>query len=91
MARHSRTLLRAALQIAVLDDVRGANPVIQVDCIHSAAPPKGDPSPDAMQPCDLLVKLGASESCQATDFAWVQPVVADNLYDNYLQPAKLSV
>ena len=72
MARHSRTLLRAALQIAVLDDVLGANPVTQVDRIQSAAPPKGAPSLDAMQLRDLIGKLRASEACQDADL--VDPI-----------------
>lgn len=72
MARHSRTLLRAALQIAVMDDVLGANPVIQVDRIQSVNPPKGARALDALQLRDLLGRLRASEACQSVDL--VDPI-----------------
>jgi integrase len=72
MARHSRTLLRGGLQIAVMDDVLGANPVAQVDRIQSMKPPKGAPALGGLQLRDLLTKLRASEACQAADL--VDPV-----------------
>lgn len=73
MARHGRTLLRGALQIAVLDDVLGANPVAQVSRIESDRRPKGAPSLDGTQLRDLLGKLRASEVCQKADM--VDPIV----------------
>jgi integrase len=72
MARHGRTLLRGALQIAVLDDVLGTNPVAQVSRIESDRKPKGAPALDAVQLRDLLAKLRASEVCRAADL--VDPI-----------------
>lgn len=72
MARHGRTLLRAALQIAVLDDVLGVNPVAQVSRIKSDRRPKGAPALDGGQLRDLLGKLRASEVCLAADL--VDPI-----------------
>jgi integrase len=72
MARHGRTLLRGALQIAVLDDVLGSNPVTQVSRIESDRKPKGAPALDAAALRDLLGKLGASLACQAADL--IDPV-----------------
>lgn len=73
MARHGRTLLRGALQIAVLDDVLGANPVAQLSRIESEHRPKGAPTLDAAQLRDLVAKLRASEACQTTDM--VDPII----------------
>ncbi|OCB41037.1 integrase [Mycobacterium malmoense] len=72
MARHGRTLLRGALQIAVLDDVLGANPVAQVGRIESDRKPKGAPALDGVQLRDLLGKVRASETCQQKDL--VDPI-----------------
>lgn len=72
MARHGRTLLRAALQIAVLDDVLGANPVAQVGRIESDHKPKGAPALDAAELRDLLGKLRASLACEEADL--IDPV-----------------
>lgn len=73
MARHGRTLLRGALQIAVLDDVIAANPVAQVSRIESDRKPQGAPALDAGQLRDLLGKLRASEACHAADI--VDPII----------------
>lgn len=73
MARHTRTILRGALQIAVLDDVLGANPVIQVSRIESEHKPKGAPSLEALELRELLEKLQASEACQQMDL--VDPII----------------
>jgi integrase len=72
MARHARTLLRGALQIAVLDDVLGSNPVAQVSRIESDRKPKGAPALDAVALRDLLGKLRASLRCQEADL--VDPI-----------------
>jgi len=72
MARHGRTLLRGALQIAVLDDVLGANPVAQVSKIESDRKPRGARPLGAVELRELLGKLRASEVCQAADL--VDPV-----------------
>lgn len=72
MARHGRTLLRGALQIAVLDDVLGANPVTQVSKIQSDRRPRGARALEAIELRDLLGKLRASEACRAKDL--IDPV-----------------
>jgi integrase len=60
-------LLRGALQIAVLDDVLGSNPVAQVSRIESGRKTKGAPALDALALRDLLGKLRASLACQDAD------------------------
>lgn len=72
MARHTRTILRGALQIAVLDDVLGANPVAQVSRIESESKPKGAPALEAVEMRELLEKIQASEVCQQMDL--VDPI-----------------
>jgi integrase len=72
MARHGRTLLRGALQIAVLDDVLGANPVAQVSRIESDRKPKGAPALDANELREMLGKLRASPVSQDADL--VDPI-----------------
>jgi integrase len=72
MARHGRTLMRGALQIAVLDDVLGSNPVAQVSRIESDRKPKGAPALDAVGLRELLGKLRASLYCQDADL--VDPI-----------------
>jgi integrase len=72
MGRHGRTLMRGALQIAVLDDVLGANPLAQVSRIESDRKPKGAPALTAAQLRDLLHKLRASEVCRQADL--VDPI-----------------
>ena len=67
MARRARTLLRGALQLAVLNNVLGANPVRDVQCIKSKRPPKGAEALTATQLRDLLIKLRASETCRKRD------------------------
>ncbi|OYN81699.1 site-specific integrase [Mycolicibacterium sphagni] len=72
MARHGRTLLRGALQIAVLDDVLGRNPVAEVGRIHSDRKPQGAPALDAEQLRDLLAALRESQACWDADL--VDPI-----------------
>jgi integrase len=72
MARHGRTLLRGALQIAVLDDVIARNPVAQVGRIESDHKPKGAPTLDRGELRAMLGKLQASEICQRKDL--VDPI-----------------
>jgi integrase len=72
MARHGRTLLRGALQIAVLDDVLGANPVAHVGRIESDRKSKGAPVLDVAQLWELLANLRASEACRTADL--VDPI-----------------
>jgi len=72
MARHTRTILRGALQIAVLDDVLAANPVIQVSRIESEHKPQGAPALEALELKDLLALIQTSETCKQMDL--VDPI-----------------
>jgi integrase len=72
MARQARTLLRVALQLAVLNNVLGTNPVRDVQMIKSKSQPKGAPALSAEQLRDLLTKLRASETCRKRDL--VDPI-----------------
>ncbi|MDX1874054.1 site-specific integrase [Mycolicibacterium sp. 120266] len=67
MARQSRTLLRGALQLAVLNNVLGSNPVRDVQAIKSKKQPKGAHALTADQLRDLLTKLRTSEVCRRRD------------------------
>lgn len=67
MARQARTVLRGGLQLAVLNNVIGANPVRDVESIKSKAAPKGAQALTAEQLRDLLTKLRASETCAKRD------------------------
>jgi integrase len=59
--------MRGALQIAVLDDVLGSNPVAQVSKIESDRKPKGALPLDADELRELLSKLRASPACRDAD------------------------
>jgi integrase len=72
MARRERTLLRGALQLAVLHNVLGTNPVRDVQSIRSKATPMGATALTADQLCELLAKLRASETCRKRDL--VDPI-----------------
>ena len=72
MARRARTLLRGALQLAVLNNVLGTNPVRDVQSIRSKATPMGATALTADQLRELLAKLRASETCRKRDL--VDPI-----------------
>lgn len=72
MARHTRTLLRGGLQLAVMANVLGANPVRDVSPIVPKSPPKGAVALTAEQLRDLLAKVRASEDCRRNDL--VDPI-----------------
>jgi integrase len=72
MARRGRTLLRGALQLAVLNNVLATNPVRDVQLIRSKAMPKGAAALKADQLRDLLTKLRTSETCAKRDL--VDPI-----------------
>jgi Phage integrase family len=72
MARRARTLLRGALQLAVLNNVLGANPVRDVQSIRSKAAPKGASALTGEEVRDLLTKLRKSEACRQRDL--VDPI-----------------
>jgi integrase len=67
MARQSKSILRGALQLAVLASVLGANPVRDVQPLRSKNQPKGAVALTANQLRDLLVKLQTSEFCGKHD------------------------
>ena len=72
MARQSKTILRGALQLAVMANVLGSNPVRDVDPIKSKGQPKGAKALTRDQLRDLLVGLRGSKYCQEHDL--VDPV-----------------
>jgi integrase len=67
MARQARTVLRGALQLAVMASVLGTNPVRDVQAIKSNAKPKGAAALTGDQLRDLLGKLRASDYCREHD------------------------
>lgn len=69
IARHAKTILSGALQLAVMANVLVANPVRDVALIKSKRPPKGAPALTAEQLRDLLVRLRGSDYCQKYDLA----------------------
>ena len=64
MARQAKTVLRGALQLAVMANVLGSNPVRDVQPLTSKTQPKGAVGLTAEQLRDLLQKLQASKFCQ---------------------------
>lgn len=69
MARQAKTILRGGLQLAVLANVLGANPVRDVQPLKSKARPKGAVALTADQLPDLLAKLQRSAYCRDHDLA----------------------
>jgi integrase len=67
MARQAKTILSGGLQLAVMANVLGTNPVREVQPIKSKRPPKGAPALTADQLRDLLIRLGTSEYCRKHD------------------------
>jgi integrase len=72
MARQSKTILRGALQLAVMASVLGANPVRDVQPIRSKSQPKGATALTGDQLRDLLAKVRASTYCRDHDL--VDPI-----------------
>jgi integrase len=72
MARQSRTILRGALQLAVMASVLGMNPVRDLQPITSKGRPKGAVALTANELRELLGKMRASKSCHDRDL--VDPV-----------------
>ena len=72
MARQSKSILRGALQLAVMASVINANPVRDVQPVRSKSQPKGAVALTADQLRDLLVKLQTSEFCEKHDL--VDPI-----------------
>ena len=65
MARQAKTILSGGLQLAVMANVLGTNPVRDVQHIKSKRPPKGAPALTAEQLRDLLARLRASKYAPA--------------------------
>jgi integrase len=72
MARQSKTILRGGLQLAVMANVLGANPVRDIQPIGLNQRPKGATALTADQLRDLLGMLRADDYCQRNDL--VDPV-----------------
>jgi len=72
MARQSKTILRGALQLAVMANVLGSNPVRDVQPLRSKSQPKGAVGLTAEQLRDLLQKLQESQYCREHDL--VDPI-----------------
>ncbi|WP_418601593.1 site-specific integrase [Mycolicibacterium sp. SCSIO 43805] len=72
MARQSKTILRGALQLAVMSNVLGSNPVRDVQPIRSKDQPKGATALTAGQLRELLGKLRAHEYSRQHDL--VDPI-----------------
>jgi integrase len=72
MARQSKTILRGALQLAVMANVLGANPVRDIQPIGLKQRPKGATALSAEQLRELLAKLRADDYCQRNDL--VDPI-----------------
>jgi integrase len=69
MARQTKTILRGALQLAVMACVLSANPVRDVQAIKSNAHPKGATALTGEQLRELLAKLRRSAYCGKNDLA----------------------
>ncbi len=67
IARQAKTILSGGLQLAVMANVLGANPVRELRPIKSKRPPKGASALTADQLRDLLTKLRTSEYCRKHD------------------------
>jgi integrase len=72
MARQSKTILRGALQLAVMSNVLGSNPVRDVQPIRSKERPKGAVALTADGLRDVVGKLRADDFCQEHDL--VDPI-----------------
>jgi integrase len=72
MARQSKTILRGALQLAVMANALGANPVRDLQPIGLKHRPKGATALTANQLRELLAKLRADDYCQRNDL--VDPI-----------------
>lgn len=71
-SRQSKTVLRGALQLAVMANVLGGNPVRDVATIKSKTRPKGAIALTAEQLRILLTRLRESEECRRLDL--VDPI-----------------
>lgn len=67
MARQCKTLLKGALQLAVMANALPANPVRDVDPIRMKTPPKGATALTADELRKLLADVQSSEYCNQSD------------------------
>ena len=67
MAKQAKTILRGALQLALMANVLGANPVRDVQRLRANHQPKGAVALTAGELRELLGKLGASRFCRDHD------------------------
>ena len=72
MARHGRTLMRGALQFAVMANVLASNPVRDVSPIMPKSPPKGAAALTAEELRELLSRIAANDYCVDNDL--VDPI-----------------
>jgi integrase len=72
MARQAKTILRGALQLAVMANALGSNPVRDVTPLRSKTQPKGAVGLTAEQLRDLLTKVQESQYCRDHDL--VDPI-----------------
>ncbi|AXN50866.1 hypothetical protein DSM43518_03412 [Mycobacterium marinum] len=72
MARQAKTILRGGLQLAVMANTLGANPVRDVQPIRLKRRPTGATALSADDLRDLLVRLRADDYCQRNDL--VDPI-----------------
>jgi integrase len=71
-SRQSKTVLRGALQLAVMANVLGGNPVRDVETVKSKTRPKGAAALTAEQLRALLARLRTSDECRTLDL--VDPI-----------------
>ena len=67
MAKQAKTILRGGLQLAVMANVLGANPVRDVQPLQAKSRPKGAVALHAAELPDLLGRLRASKYCRDHD------------------------
>jgi len=72
MAKQAKTILRGALQLAVMASVLNANPVRDVQPLQAKRQPKGASALSADELRALLLKLKASSLCHEHDL--VDPI-----------------
>ncbi|WP_096371285.1 integrase [Mycobacterium ulcerans] len=72
MARQAKTILRGGLQLAVMANTLGANPVRDVQPIRLKRRPTGATALSTDDLHDLLVRLRADDYCQRNDL--VDPI-----------------
>ncbi len=72
MARHGRTLMRGALQLAVMANVLASNPVRDVSPIVPKTRPKGAAALTAAGLRELLLRIAANDYCVDNDL--VDPI-----------------